>query len=206
MTRRSAKSPRGYQSGFTLVEVLIAIFIFSLISVGSLSALTSAINGKAQIEQKLAFINDIQLARTLMQSDFDNAVLRQSRDNFGAAEPYSFQGGVDTLVSFTRVGRANPGGLERRGDLQRVSYVFDNGRLIRRALAHENPAQNTDVLDRVLLSRLTDVEIRFYMRGQDLPVPFAEIPAGSDAVPNGLSLLMTFDDGRSLSQSFELDL
>lgn len=192
--------------GFTLVEVLVAMFIFSIISVGSVSALSAAMNGKTQIDERLDFIGDIGSARALMTADFDAAILRPARDSFGTAEPYAMQGGVDNLISFTRYGRSNPGGLERRGDLQRVSYHFENGNLIRRVLAHENPAQNTAVQDRVLLSAIADIDIVFFKAGQNFSLPVIQVPINAKTPPSGLKLSIIFDDGRALAQAFEFDL
>ena len=198
--------PTSHEGGFTLVEVLIALFIFSLISVGSVSALSSAINGKAQIEAKLDAMTDIQLSRSLMQADFDAVIVRSTRDSFGMIEPYVMRGGVDTLISFTRTGRPNPGGLERRGDLQRVSYLFENGQFIRRVLSHENPGQNTGVTDRVLLTALDDVEVMFFTKNQDSSRPTIELTPDTSKALIGLQFAITFTDGRILTQDFELDL
>ncbi|WP_371395723.1 type II secretion system minor pseudopilin GspJ [Fretibacter rubidus] len=197
---------RTQDTGFTLVEVLIALFIFSLISVGSVSALSSAMNGKAQIEAKLDAMTDIQLTRTLMQADFDAVILRPTRDSFGMMEPYVLRGGIDNLISFTRTGRPNPGGLERRGDLQRVSYVFEDDRLIRSSLSHENPGQNTATIDRVLLNDLDDVDIVFFTRGQQTAWPIIELAQGNGNNLIGAQVTITFKDGRILTQDFELSL
>ena len=99
------------QAGFTLIEVLIAMFIFSLISVGATSALTSSLRGKAVMNERLDAISEIETARAIMRSDFAHIQLRQTRDAYGGVSPYGLSGGIEELINFTRSGRMNPGGL-----------------------------------------------------------------------------------------------
>lgn len=150
------------EDGFTLVEVLIAMFIFSLISAGTLTALTGSLRGKAQMEERLTVISRIDSARALMKSDFSSISLLPGRDAYGGEQLYVLSGGIDNLITFTRSGRTNPGGLEPRSEFQRVTYIFENGRLIRRAPIHANPAPQTGTTERVLLEGLSDIKITFH--------------------------------------------
>lgn len=193
------------QAGFTLVEVLIAMFIFSLITLGSLAALTSALRGKDQLSKKVSDITNIELSRVLIKSDMSHIVLPVTRDIYGNVEPYVFSGGVSELLSFSRAGRTNPGGLEPRGDLERVRYVFEGDTLIRRSLSHAHPAPNTPVNDRVLIDGLRSVDIRFH--AGDFQHRFIEIAAdNSGALPDYIEFDMMFLNGDKIVQYFELAL
>lgn len=202
MTARSIHK----EGGFTLIEVLLALFIFSLISAGSALALSSSLRGKAQVEARLSDLQAVSMARALITADMDNVILRPRRDILGGQEPTLLSGGVDNLLDFTRVGRINPGGIERRGDLQAVSYHFEDGQLIRRALSQVNPAPDTAVVDRVLLSGLADADIDFFRAEQDFPLAQIEITEASDTALTAIRLRAEFKNGDVLTQDFEVRL
>ncbi len=213
------RAKRGYhkrannQAGFTLVEVLIAMFIFSLITAGSMSALSSALAGKAALSQRVSDMTDVEMARILIKSDLSNLVLVPKRDAFGGTEPNIVSGGFENLLDFTRAGRQNPGGLEARGDLERVVYIFEDGRFIRRALGQVFPAPDTAVRERVLLSGLLSCDIRFHYGDQRRDVLELAAIAPSDggaqpsvqaeALPDYIAVEFVFSNGDEMVQYFE---
>lgn len=150
---------RHNEAGFTLVEVLISLFIFALISVGTMMALTQSIQGKDRLAASMDEINQLNAARAILRADMSALTLRNGRDELGGLEPYVLTTDGEALLSFTRRGHQNPSGLEQRGDLERVEYHFENGALIRRSYAHENPAQLAKTFDRILLDNLEDAQL-----------------------------------------------
>ena len=66
----------------------------------------------------------------------------------------------NTLVTFTRTGWSNPAGVQRPAE-QRVRYRFIDGSLVREHWLSVDPALNTEPRQRVLLTRVKSVEIRF---------------------------------------------
>ena len=150
---------RHNEEGFTLVEVLISLFIFALISAGTMTALTQSLQGTDRLAASMDELNQLNVARAIMRADMAALSLRQSRDELGGFHPYVLTTDGEALLSFTRRGIENPSGLEKRGDLERVEYRFEKGALIRRSYAHENPAQLAASFDRVLLNDLQDAKL-----------------------------------------------
>ncbi len=146
-------------AGFTLVEVLISLFIFALISVGTMTALTQSLQGKDRLAASMDELNQLNAARAILRADISALTLRPGRDELGGLEPYVLTTDGEALLSFTRRGHQNPSGLEMRGDLERVEYHFEDGALIRRSYAHENPAQLAKTYDRILLDNLEDAQL-----------------------------------------------
>lgn len=202
---------RHRESGFTLVEMLIALFIFALISAGTMTALTGALSARAQVKIRLSDIADIEIMRALIKSDMRHMILRENRDSFGVKEPLILSGGYDdNLITFTRSGRANPGGLQKRGDLQRVTYIFEQGALIRRALTVENPSQAAEPQDRILMAGLTDIEIEFISGNavaRQISLPVYDLETARDSAPfTAIRLRAEFGSGEILDQYFEAGL
>lgn len=196
---------RARQEGFTLVEMLVAMGIFAIISTGTLAALTSAISGKDQASEKLEALAQLDAANALIKADMRDLILRRARDSFGDVEPFLLSGGGQTILNFTRTGRDNPGGLERRSDLQRVTYLLEDDQFIRRALAHENPAANTPHIDRVLLEDVADVDIRFVRQDREDLQLFAALPQAVTGL-HAIRLDVSFISGGQLTQYFEVGL
>ena len=194
----------GGSLGFTLVEVLIALFIFSLISAGAVAALTSAIDGKAQMSKKNAWVTSLQNTRALLASDMANVVLRPVRNEGGMQEALMFDGGgKQVLLRFIRTGWINPAGIEKRGDLQRVEYVFENGELIRRVLSRVNPGFDSPQIKRVLMSGLQSVSVEFL--GPQGKTPLWIVPVdGSIALPKIIAIDMQLPDNIKITQLFEV--
>lgn len=153
-------NPNISQRGFTLIEVLVSLFIFSIISIGATTALTQSLKTKEQLASVMDELNEINIARTIIKNDMSAITLRASRDELGDKRPYSLFSDSTVLLSFTRRGLENPGGLEKRGDLERVNYVFEEGSLIRISYEHENPGQMPNTYRLVLLKNIEDIKIK----------------------------------------------
>lgn len=216
-------SPSFNEAGFTLIEVLISLFIFALISVGTMTALTQSLQGKTRLNQAVDEINKINSVRSILRADMSAVTLRPMRDELGGIMPFSLTTDGDALLSFVRRGRENPGGLEKRGDLERVEYLLINGDFIRRSFAHENPNSDPQYFDRVLLGNVQDVQIFAHSprargglsglasnRQEFFRVPpIRAVQTSSDANfdrPAALSIEITGPLGVMTPHFFELDL
>lgn len=91
--------------GFTLLELLIAISIFAVISSAAYRLLHSATNAREAIDDVFHQLSGLQRLQSTLENDFSQVVLRPARNQFGDVEPAFFtsnqQGGV---LSFTRAG------------------------------------------------------------------------------------------------------
>ena len=228
MTKINTDTNNG-EAGFTLIEVLISLFIFAIISVGTMSALTQSLRGKARLDAAVSEINNLNSARAIMRADMAYITIRPLRDELGGVLPYSLTTDGAALLTFVRQGRPNPAGLEARGDLERVEYIFEDGRLIRRSFTHENPSSSPEYFDRVLLSDIEDITLRAHERAQSSdvvstagltsfaseqirippPAQAAETPQtqGLQTVPpQAISFEITHFDGVGVTHYFELSL
>lgn len=193
-------------SGFTLVEVLISLFIFALISVGTMTALTQSLQGKDRLAASMDELNELNTARAIMRADVAALTLRTSRDELGGINPYVLTTDGEALLSFTRRGMQNPSGLEKRGDLERVEYHFENGALIRRSFAHENPAQLPTTFDRILLGDLDRAEITAigYGDGRLITLEDFRLKAEDRIKPGAVIIKLTDSFGEVTEHLFEI--
>ncbi|MBL0924038.1 MAG: type II secretion system minor pseudopilin GspJ [Sphingomonadaceae bacterium] len=152
---------RPSEAGFTLVELLVALAIFALISVAGVTLLRSGsdtqIAVKARLEQQARFK---RLANAL-EADLAQTVPRPVRDTSGQPVPAWSQdqsGEPNILFGFVRAGWTN---LDEapRANLQRVAYMLRDGKLQRLNWPMLDGASPDEA--GVLVENVTGVSLRF---------------------------------------------
>ncbi len=200
-------SPRqNNQAGFTLVEVLVAMFIFSILSVATLTVLTTTLRGKDIMAKKSETLRKRAVLRVLLRADFANTVAVAKTDEFGQPETILFAGGGladGRLLSLSRTGWDNPGGLERRSALQAVDYILRDGVLIRRVRARFNAVQNTQTFEQPLFDEIASVNLRF-SSGTSWKDSWrtGRPPNEVTYLPKLASVELVFETGETLEQIF----
>jgi len=149
-------------SGFTLIEVLIAMAIFAVLAVLAYGGLNSVIRSKEQTEASLTRLRQLQLTMSKLQRDIEQITDRDGRDEFGGIlYRLSSRADSDLLLEFTRNGWRNPAGLTR-SHLQRVAYKLDEDKLIRLSWPYVDRAQDSQAIETTLIDNVKEVKVRFY--------------------------------------------
>lgn len=132
----------GRNEGFTLVEMMVALLIFGLISAAGVALLTLSVRAQDMADERLGKLAEIRRAGALLTSDLAQATPRISRGERGVAEP-AFQGGTGAdggiALGLVRRGWANYDGAAR-SSLQKVRYRLAGDRLERIAYPHVDGA------------------------------------------------------------------
>lgn len=156
---------RRHATGFTLLELLVALAIFAVLATMAYTALNSVLTARKQVEAKSARLTALQTALMVLERDVEQSTTRGIRDELGDAQPSLQGGGVGTVVlSLTRDGWRNPLG-SARSNLQRVSYLFNDKKLIRQSWSILDRAPTTEAYSEVMLDDVKAVDVRFL--GQD---------------------------------------
>jgi len=168
------------QAGFSLVEVLAAVTVFALISALSIGLLTAALRGKEVSEDALDGLAEIQRINALLRDDVGQMVMRTVRGRDGLRDPRVFAldlDGADPLTParpgeprevlvMTRTGWANPGGLQPRSGLQRVSWIYDGQALYREAGAYPDAASDSQPVRQLIAEKIEDLQLEALVGGQ----------------------------------------
>ena len=120
--------------GFTLVEMLVALFIFSLLAAAGVTVMRFTVDNQVAVRGRMDRLGDMQRTRALLKSDLEQAAPRRTRDEAGTPAAGAFGGGPppSALLAFSRRGWDNPD-RAARGSLQYVEYRVEDGRLERRS-------------------------------------------------------------------------
>jgi general secretion pathway protein J len=122
-------------NGFTLVELVVALFVFGLLASAGVALLGFSVRAQAVSGERLDKVAAIRRVSALMTADLAQAAPRISRSVEGTPEAafVGTAGGTgDPALAFVRHGWENPNELPR-ASLQKVRYRLLDGRLERRA-------------------------------------------------------------------------
>lgn len=205
------------QRGLTLPELLIALLIFAMISGAAVYALRLSVEGREQLEAADADIRDMQMARLILKRDFQGAVNRTVRDEFGNSYPAPFLGGDGLsflprvegerlLMALVRRGWENPDDRAPRSTLQAVEYLMVGEDFVRRTRPYLDDARGQPHVDRVLLKGVPDLKLDFFT-GQEASTGFVysnlwPAPQGTGSIPSAVRLSATTERFGPIEQIF----
>lgn len=140
--------------GFTLVEMLIALTIFGMLTAAGVALLTLTVRTQATSDRLLGEVGELRRAGALLTADLAQAAPRMSRDRDGRPRPafIGAAGDRELLLAFVR------GGTDE-DPLQRVEYHFRAGRVERLAFARVDGESRPVVIP--LLSGVRQVRLRY---------------------------------------------
>jgi len=168
--------------GFTLIEVLVAVFLLSILSAFAYETLNYVRRSRENTQAAFERLRAIELAVHGLVVDFEQLEPRPVRDLVGDGVVPAILADPRTtnLVTLTRGGWPNPAGLPR-GTLQRVTYHLDNGTLVREYQTVLDATLANAPVKRDLLKDVTRISIRYLDASrvwQDQWPPLASTPQG----------------------------
>jgi general secretion pathway protein J len=148
-------------AGFTLLELLVAVAVFAILSSMAYGGLRNVIDNSQQTELSMQRLQQVQLAMLKISRDFTQLSQRNIRDEYGNPNNYIMAGeGGDVFIEFSRGGRRNPAQL-LRSHLQRVAYKLEENALSRLHWPHLDRTQEMQAYESVLLEDVENASIRF---------------------------------------------
>tara|TARA_B100001109_G_scaffold242428_1_gene227355 strand:+ start:225 stop:881 length:657 start_codon:yes stop_codon:yes gene_type:complete len=147
--------------GFTLVEVLIAMAITTLISVVAYTGLSSALSGAESLRSASGRAHDINQTLAMLSRDLRQVVNRPVVDEFGQVVP-ALMGGemAREPLALTRAGWHNSTAAPR-STLQRVRWWLEDERLWRGYFPVLDRTAGTEPVETAILEGVERFELRF---------------------------------------------
>jgi general secretion pathway protein J len=158
--------------GFTLIEILVAMAIFSLIGLASTALLTSVLNNNEASIERFAELEKLQRCMLTIERDILQSVPRPVRFN-GESTGIVLCGGEDQgegeadALGFVRAGWQNPQLMLPRSTLQLVAYRLQNQQLQRLYGNYLDNVVGFEPKNKVLLEGVSDFQVEFLLPGGD---------------------------------------
>lgn len=189
--------------GFTLLEVLIAISIFALMSMASYQILQGVIRSGEISKRHSDELLKIQRAMLIIEQDFTQIIARASRDESGDSDQLralnvgkSLFESEDEGIEFTRLGWANPLGLLPRSNLLRVRYRLFDRQLQRLYFLYPDIVAGQVPETQVLLENVEKLSFRFWSDGWKATWP------EKSKLPSGIEITFTSKQFGEVNRQF----
>lgn len=154
-------------AGFTLLELLVSLAVFAILSALAYGGLMSVTKNYEITRDYWQQLGQWQRGFFLIERDFLQIVPRLSRNSFGTVEaPLLRKVGDSQLISFSRAGLSNPAEIAR-GEVVRVAYTLEEEKLLRQVWYYPDRVYVEPQSQQVLLDQVEAAEIRFLDQDDD---------------------------------------
>jgi general secretion pathway protein J len=189
-------------AGFTLLEMILALVVFALLSLMANRLLLQGLELEqfsARHAQRLA---QIQHAFTLLERDTFAMQPRAVRGSgaFSGAPLVASEGrSEDDRLVFTHSGWPNPGDQLPRSRLQRVGYRLAEGELIREYFDYLDVPAGAQPHRQRLLAEVRGLRLRYWYQGR-----WSRQWQGGEGLPQAIEVALTLDEGGTVVRRFLL--
>jgi general secretion pathway protein J len=198
--------------GFTLLEVLIAVGITALLSLGVWQLLHGTINAQHTIQGSTDKLSDLQRTIMFLSRDIEQIVPRSIRDNYGDRQDALSTADHFYALKLTRTGLNNLFVQHPRSDLQRVGYSLDDDKLVRSYWTVLDRAQNSEPVRQDLMKGVISIKFTFMQEnGQwtdiwptDDMINSAKGLARYNTLPKALKMVIDTKDFGKIERLYDL--
>lgn len=177
------------QRGFTLLEMMLALAIFAMISLAGYQILQSMLRSQQQTEQHSQQLGNVVRLFALLESDVQHALIPLESIKITPTGEAPFKaGGVPAVLQLTRRNWLNPLALPR-SSLQPVQWRWENQTLRRINLANEEITAE--------FSGISGVSLRYFSAGQ-----WQARWTANYALPDAIEVTVTSDTWGPLTRIF----
>ncbi len=194
------------QKGFTLLELLVAMAVFAVLAVMAYQGLNTVLATRDAVDRQADRLRALQTAWLAIGRDLQQAAARPVRDELGGElGPLKGGAGAIPLLEFTRAGYRNPAGLQR-STLQRVAYQLKLNELSRWRWRVLDRGQDSQPVERVLLSGVNAVTLRFLDEAREWQStwPPANREGAEVALPRAVEVTLELEDWGRITRLFAL--
>jgi general secretion pathway protein J len=197
--------------GFTLIEIIVAVAIFGMLSIGAYTVLDAGVRTQRQTEFRLEKLATLQRALQVIEKDLQMLSLRQVRDELGDKIPLlrgqSDTSGQASSLEFTRSNWRNPAGLPR-SNMQHIIYNFSQSKLDRVHYIFLDQVSGSAKVTRALLEDLKSMSITFLNNAGQWSNTWAmfDTPSVETPLPKAIKISMEVDTFGLIERLIIIDL
>lgn len=185
--------------GFTLIEILIALFIFAILSLMTASIVRTLLSEETHTQAHFKTYLLLQKGMLHLSTDLEHAVPRSITNGNGKKEPALF--GTQNDITFTRNSLANPLGEMNRSTLERVHYFLKDDQLIRETWPHLDQTTESHSQQKIVLSSLDALQLDYLDNNNEFHSTWGEEKT-EETLPKAIRVTLIFKNHETLSQLY----
>ena len=186
------------KAGFTLLELLIALFIFTLIAAIITGALHTVFTAQSSREKKATELTNLQIALTLLTRDSEQIIDRPiTKSNASPAGAFI---GRNDYLEFTHTGWLNPSGESLRSTLQRTAYYLEKNKLIRESWPALDQTPQTTSMKRILLTDVSQFQLEYLDKEGKFKTTWQAGEQANAELPQAIRVLILLKNSGKITQ------
>lgn len=192
-----------YHSGFTLLEVVVAVAIFALISSITFPALIQFLDARERIEERNQQILEMQKVFLFLQKDLRYTLGRKLKDEYGDPADHAFDAGgtgqylmkITTLYPDINISNLS---LPRM-----VVWKVEHDSLVRMQWPVLEPYIETQPYKQVMLQNVQNIELRF-AKVENKQLKWSTTWSEEDDIPRALEIILIASNEVEYRRLFEM--
>ena len=152
-------------TGFTLLEILIAVIIFAIIIIGAQQVFSMATRNAAAVNAQQARLRQINSSLQILEKDVSQIISRSIRGPGFGFNIAALQSDISDnfIFKLTRGGWKNPL-YKARPEIQAVTYHLDDDKLVRSYTPYLDALNEASEIERIILDQVLSIEVKYLSR------------------------------------------
>ncbi len=189
------------QSGFTLIEILVAMSIFAVIAAMSYTTMSTYVDHRERLAEHYTKLQNLQRLFILIERDLRFVISRPVRNESGDEEEAILVGKGGELIRLTL---ALPDVQSPTGTtLARVAWRLDGDELTRVVWEVLDRDSGSESSEKIIETGVEEVELQYYWYTPSGTVNTAKAES-TNSIPDGMELVLTLENGVSYRRVFEM--
>jgi len=185
------------ESGFTLLELLVAVTVFAILSSLAYGGLQRLRADSRNLDAREQALTRLQLTYAHLETDLSRVRARPVRDRLGSPlAAFSGRHAGPRRIALTTLGRHTLLLAPGASRLTRVDYLLRQGKLYRVQWPVLDRAHATVAQETLLLDHVSKLQLRFRGRNWHDYWPLPENDVDAAVLPDAVEMVLELDDGR----------
>ena len=196
------------QRGFTLIEVMVALAVFGVMSLLAYLSLGQTLANADMLTERMDRLQSVQRTISYLSSELLQAAARPVRVELGDAPVPALQSslGSEFALQLTHGGWPNPAGVPR-STLQRTAYRIEDDELIRYHWNVLDRTVNNTPIKTIMLEDVEALAFRFLSVGDEWAgqwPPLGAQGAPATSLPRAVEIVLVLPDEGEITRVVEV--